>query len=65
MQQSANINVDFLQTYLHIPYDTHMIDTDFLGPVVPSPHRRTRQIIRYRATATLRRPQNKQYSASK
>ena len=24
-----------------------------------------RQIIRYRATATLRRPQNKQYSASK
>ena len=25
----------------------------------------TRQIIRYRATATLRRPQNKQYSASK
>ena len=26
---------------------------------------RTRQIIRYRATATLRRPQNKQYSASK
>ena len=24
---------------------------------------RTRQIIRYRATATLRRPQNKQYSA--
>ena len=27
--------------------------------------KRTRQIIRYRATATLRRPQNKQYSASK
>ena len=27
--------------------------------------RRTRQIIRYRATATLQRPQNKQYSASK
>ena len=27
--------------------------------------RKTRQIIRYRATATLRRPQNKQYSASK
>ena len=26
---------------------------------------RTRQIIRYRATATLRRPQNKQYLASK
>ena len=26
---------------------------------------RTRQIIRYRATATLGRPQNKQYSASK
>ena len=26
------------------------------------PNTRTRQIIRYRATATLRRPQNKQYS---
>ena len=26
---------------------------------------RTRQIIRYRATATLRRPQIKQYTASK
>ena len=43
MQQSANINVDFLQTYLHIPYDTHMIDKDFLGPVVPSPLRNNKQ----------------------
>ena len=39
------------------------------GTALPAPHgkgnkcefTRTRQIIRYRATATLRRPQNKQY----
>ena len=43
------------------------------GTALPAPHgkgnkcefTRKRQIIRYRATATLRRPQNKQYSASK
>ena len=50
-----NIAILYKQ-YMRVPAPTITEEDVFI---------KTRQIIRYRATATLRRPQNKQYSASK